>query len=320
MNDPKIDDERLAALLDGRLGDAERRELLAQLSTAGEDYEVFTDSAAVLRELEEEEAGAVDAQAEAPAPALSPSLPPSVRTRGWRRSGRWAALPAGVVALALAFLLLPRARASGANDPVQLAMRLEQSGRGLPAEWPGAERWGAIRGGDASPPATPEERNARAVRAGALLVDLAVAARSGDTDTTRLLATQAAARFEPGSGRSTPLHQIANRPDAPYDSLAPLLQRATDRLANRFGRPYLQLGAWTEAALLAAHRRDVAFFRADESRTILRSARDLTQGDARAALDRVRAAADAEAPDWNALEKALNTLQLELATVRPFRG
>jgi hypothetical protein len=63
MMAPKHDDQRLSALLAGRLEGPERDELLAYLATADEDYFVVVNTGLILRELEEEES------AEAPLPA-----------------------------------------------------------------------------------------------------------------------------------------------------------------------------------------------------------------------------------------------------------
>lgn len=52
------DDERLAALLASRIEGEERSQLLAYLSTADEDFEVFANSASILREMEVEDARA----------------------------------------------------------------------------------------------------------------------------------------------------------------------------------------------------------------------------------------------------------------------
>lgn len=53
----EIDDERLAALLEGRLQSEERDALLAHLAAdEGEDFYVFANTARVLREMEEEAA------------------------------------------------------------------------------------------------------------------------------------------------------------------------------------------------------------------------------------------------------------------------
>jgi hypothetical protein len=363
VSEPRNDDERLSALLDGRVDERQRRELLAHLVTSDDDYEVFSHAAIVLRQLEEQEraaepradaeepqAHADEARADAPqvridepqARVAEPSVhaaepqartdepqvhadepqarvaepsragalsdPPSTRTGGWRRSARWAG-PL-VVALALAAVWIARNSASAA-DPVRLAVRVDESRRGLPAGWPGPDRWGSVRGPDGATPATPEEATARAVQAGAMLVDLAVAARAGNPDTTRRLATRAASRLEPKSGRGTPLLRIAERPGAPPDSLELQLRKAADRFSDHRGP--LQLGAWAEAATLAAHRHDAAFFEDGAKGAMLKRAERLAARDpaARAAVVRVRAAA-VDSPDWTELEAALRTLVNEL--------
>lgn len=54
---PAIDDEKLAALLAGNLTEkSERDRVLSHLSVADEDYEVFADTAGILREMEAEDA------------------------------------------------------------------------------------------------------------------------------------------------------------------------------------------------------------------------------------------------------------------------
>jgi hypothetical protein len=66
------------------------------------------------------------------------------------------------------------------------------------------------------------------------------------------------------------------------------------------------LGAWAEAARLAAGERDAGFFRARATREALeRAARDQAlPADARAGVERVRAAlAASAAPDWGTLER-----------------
>ena len=57
MTEPIKDDERLSALVEGRVAGPEREELLAHLSTSEDDYEVFTDTVEILSALEEEDAG-----------------------------------------------------------------------------------------------------------------------------------------------------------------------------------------------------------------------------------------------------------------------
>lgn len=55
MKETRYDGQRLSALLDGRMDEQQRDELLAYLASADEDYLVFVDTATILHELEEEE-------------------------------------------------------------------------------------------------------------------------------------------------------------------------------------------------------------------------------------------------------------------------
>jgi hypothetical protein len=318
VTERRNDDERLAALFDGRVDDRQRQELLAHLAASDDDYEVFTHAALVLQKLEEEER-AVAASAPAGEPRARAGdlpAPPSTRSRGWRRSARWASLAAGIAALALAAVWVSRDRASAAAAPVRLAAAVDASGRGLPNGWQGPERFGPVRGPGTSTPSTREERAAEAARAGVMLVDLAVAVRGRDTAAIQWRARQAASRLHPGIGHGTPLLRIAEHPGAPRDSLARLVNEATDRYAARMDADALRLGAWSEAALLATQQQDAAFFHTAVSREMLRRAERLTRDDApaRAALDQVRAATTGEAPDWAPLEAALRRLQIALGT------
>lgn len=290
MKEPTSDDERLAALLDGRLQGRAREELLEHLSASDDDRRVVTDTAAILLELEAAESGPIP---------LRPA-------RGWRVPAAWGAMAAVLVGAVLLAALWSRGRASAAADPVRLASRLE-AGAGLPEGWTARPAWDPARG-DA-----PGERAAQAARAGALLVDLAVAVEARDAADTRLLAERVRTRFDPRAGEAGPLRQLALRAGAPADSLRPLVERATERLAGRLGEEPLRLGAWAEAGRLAVHRRDAEFFRARGSRAMLRRAeRDPS---ARAAASRVRAAIPREGtPDWNALDAALNALLREIAS------
>jgi hypothetical protein len=304
------DDERLAALLDGKLDEGQREELLAQLMTSGEDYDVFADTAAVLRELEAQDAAAGGlAAGAASAPVPPAALPPSLRPGAprWRRASRWAVLAAVVVVIALAATLGGRRGLPSTADPVRLAARLENPGQGLPPGW--QPLGSSPRGG-----AETRERNARAVRAGALLVDLAVAVRAGDAPNTRLLAERLRSRYDRGAGPGSPFGQLSRRAGAPADSLEPLVSRATDRLGDLLGRDYLRLGAWTEAARLATKVRDEEFFRGADA--VPRGAERLTAGNPAAAqaLQRVKVALPRDGPPrWDALRPALDSLQAGLA-------
>jgi hypothetical protein len=298
---PNQDDERLSALLEGRVQGQPREELLAHLSANEEDYAVFTSTASALRVLEEEDARAAAGAHQGVIPlrrtAPGPRVPP-----------RWLAMAASIAAVALVSALALWSRGSGAGDPVRLAAR---AGQGLPANWNLAP-WPAVRGsGSASP-------DQDAVRAGAMLMQLAIAAQAGDTTNVGRLARQLNERYGRGAGAGVPLARIADHPGAPSDSLAELIGRATDRLGRSLERrKQLELGAWVEAARLAAKHQNDEFFRGRATRGMLLRAARLGDDDAaaRQAVDRVRADLGVNGPSrWAALEKSLTTLLIEIAS------
>lgn len=301
MKEPRHDDERLAALLDGRLNGPERDELLAYLAAADEDYHVLVETAAVLREVEEQDARGVGDGT--PALAME-SLPPSLtqRAAGWRRAPRRFALPALLAGLVVLGFFAFRGRADDAGDPVGLAGQLAQAT--LPADVDAHFPWSAPRGGAAAAPS-----DEAAAQAGAMLAVLAVAVEARNADVTRLLAGQIQTTFDPRGGHD--LRRVEQRAGEPADALAPLLERATRRLETLLDRDrgFLRLGAWAEAARLAAAQQDAAFFGTGDTREMLRRAGELTQGDAAAgqALARVRAALRGP-PRWDALAPALDDL------------
>jgi hypothetical protein len=296
VKEPREDDERLSALLEGRVEGRQREDMLAHLAAADEDYEVFTDTAAVLRALEEEDAR-----------ARRGPVPPSMRKRGWVRTAAYA-VSAVVVLLAIGWALRERGGSAGAS-PLQLAMRVDEAGDGLPAQWERPTPAGAMRGTGGS-----AERDARAVYAGAMLVDLAVAARAGDTEQTQVLIQQIIRRYDPGASASTPLRRI--RADLPADSLNALLEQATARLISRLDRKPLELGAWIEAARLAAREKDAGFFLEDGTGDMLGRAEHYARGnaDAEAAVTQVQAALPpGGTPRWEALAASLHALLSQLS-------
>jgi len=326
MSDHESDDERLAAFLDGRMDARRREEMLAHLTTSEEDRAVLAGTADILRQLEE--AGAAAPEEE---PALAAggkpadtAVPEGVipldarrasrdREAGRRRAPalRWLALAAVLACVALAVGVL-RSRSSVGGDPVRLAMRLEQGAEGLPTGW---ERPGrSDRGDDPGGTLSPGERSARAAQAGAMLVDLSVAVEARDSVETRLLARQIASRFDPPGGRNGALREITDGAGARPEGLRPLVIDATERIAKRLDGDALRLGAWVEAARLAANRQDAAFFRDGETREMLDRAERLRAADppAYAAAQRVRPLLSADPPPWTALVPALDLLAGEL--------
>lgn len=303
MKEPTKDDERLSALVEGRVSGPQREELLAHLSASEDDYEVFTDTVEILSALEEEDARAAAGEGEGVIPLRRGG-------RGWRAPARWLAMAAAAAGIVLVSALALRGRMPAGGDPVRLAAAVYDSGE--PLDFGGAPPWSVGRGDGPSGDAQVD-----AARAGALMVDLAVAARARNGAETRRLARQVSADFEPNVGGATPLRQIAAHPDAPPDVLERLLDRATERLADNLDGDYLQLGAWARAAGYAAAAKNEDFLSGDASRDMLRRADRLTRGDAEAnrAVAQVRDAIPAQgAPTWPALEAALKALLREIAS------
>jgi hypothetical protein len=300
VKEPKEDDERLSALLEGRVQGGQREGMLAHLAAAEDDYEVFTGTARVLRALEEEDAR-----------ARRPPVVPSMGRGGWRapelRTVVVVVTGTVVLLLGLGWVLLGRSP-SDTQDPFQLAMRADPAVRGLPVDWKLPAPSGAARGQSSG-----ARRDARAVNAGAMLVDLAVAVRARDTGQTQMLAERLSGQLDPGAN-DTPLQRISDYPGAPMDSLTALLAQATARLSNR--RKPLELGAWLEAARLAASARNSDFFQDGVSGGMLGRAERTARGDEATlrAVAEVRAALPAgSAPRWEALEQGLGRLLSELS-------
>jgi len=313
-------DEEIGALLDGRLDERRRSELLARLATADEDYDVFADTASVLQEAEGgalEKAPEPDRQEEE-APRSTPVIPLRARhAAGWRSPAvRWMTLAAGVAALAL----VPVVRAGMSDDrwrdPERLVGLATQPGERIPVAW--THGWSRTRGGGSTAGNTQA-----AVRVGALHVDLLVAARAADPiDTTVVqLAREMVATLEgldePGSGLVVAEYRAIA--DSALTSQPRVLERLSDAHAdvlNVVDPDYFAAGAWTEAARLAAKRKDAAFFSAQESRKALSHlvTLDGVTDSTRRALFPIFAWRDQKGtPDWDSLQRGLETLLQELA-------
>ena len=295
MNKPMPDAERIAALLDGRLDERQRAEVLAQLASSEEAFDAFVDAAAVAPELMPR-----GSQASVSGPRLRG------RTNGWRRpGGRWLALAAVLAGMAVIPWSWARMGRADAGSGEQFAVLLADAGTGLPKGWDG-EPWSTMRGSsDGLAP------RARAIRLGARLVDLELAARAGDRLTTGVTATDVAVLAEglPAGGVVGAAHRdIARRAGEPATRLGPALAAGRVAAAKLAGEDLVALGAWLEAARIAAARRNADYFRASHGRALLaRGASDVGLGDhARQALRRVDAVVPTDGvPEWDALERAL---------------
>lgn len=278
MNDP----ERLAALLDGRLKGREREEAIARLAASDEDFEAYADALAISAELNAEEEEGV--------------TPIAPRRRAPAR--RWLAMAAVLAAVALAPWLWTRFAAR--TDAARFAAQIEAGG--LPAGWD-ASPWGATRGaGDALSP------EARAARLGARLVDLELAVRARGPEAAAL-ASETAMLLEgiPASGPTATIYrEIARRAGEPPEQLEPLLEQGRDMVPLLAGEERVELGAWTEAARIAAARRDRDFFESSQLERIAGTAG--LEPPARAALERIRAALESDPADLPAVGREATAL------------
>ncbi|HEX8696750.1 MAG TPA: hypothetical protein VF746_30305 [Longimicrobium sp.] len=324
MKDPGIDDNRLAALLDGRLDERERAELLARLAQSDDDYEVLADTAGVLRELEAAGVGQPRAPEVAapgdPGESERPSEPGVIplrprRARGWHRPGaRRLALAAVLAAVALGSVLWLRRNAPDPVDPARLATVVAEGGASLSPEWVRSRPWRSTLG--AGDPLTDE---ARAVRLGALLVDLELAVRQRDAATASLLASQVQVLLEDvdGAGQVADVYrQVGESAAEAPERLQYLLAAGRAGMADVVDRDLLGLGAWAEAARLAAARRDEAYFRTRETRAALDHAAELpVPGSAQDSIERIRRAIRGGGTlRWEEVQTELDRLLLAVGT------
>lgn len=300
MNGRPMDPETLAALLDGRLTGERREAALAALASDEAAYEAYVDAVAVTRELEAEGEGDDE---EDDGPVRSIRTAPS----WWRRYGtRQFLVAAGLAAL----VVLPYAiyRSQDVEEgPAWVTESWTGSAAGIPAGWNTAP-WGARRSVRGA--LTPE---ARATRVGARLVDLEVSLRAGDSARAAAFATEVADLLDslPAAGPAVGVYRnIAERASAPRDELDPLLARGRAAAVHLLDEDRLRVGAWLEAARLAAAERDADFLRATESRDILdrlRSDPELSSV-AGGAATRAWTAIEETPVDWSGAATSLSDL------------
>jgi len=253
LTDPeRIDPERLAALIDGRLGDAEAAAVRRELARSDEEtLAAFADAAAIAAELEQD--AVVDAQppqlnGETAVARTNPVTPigaaPSRRTRR-----RWMVPTAAAAAAAAIVSIIVWRPAGDSYLPRTLARALPPAA--TTAEGPA---WSAVRG-------TGEELlpRVRAARIGATLVDLEVDARAGRS--TRNAALALANLLDGTLGGSPAAGFIRALPEGSITKLS------TDQLTtlgseslDLVDRDFAQAGAYLEAARLASTAGDTSFF------------------------------------------------------------
>lgn len=300
-----IDPERLAALIDGRLGPREREAVLAQIAASSDEtVEVFADALAVTRELE------ASSSAEG-LEALSPAVVRTWRGMRWRTPGGLAAIAAALVAVVVVPTWLSTLDSEAAHDPGRFVRALAEVDRGLPVDWD-TQPWGATRG--AADALSPE---ARALRVGARMVDLELTARTGDPRTAELAASVVALlEGIPGAAPAATEYRTLASADsaASPEQLTRLAERARRTAAPFVDRDYLKFGAWLEAARVAAAARDTGFFGSRASREAVEEARKLRGLSApeRAAVNSLHATSGLSTrrrgTDWDALGRTLTRM------------
>lgn len=270
------DPETLAAFIDRRLPDAERRRVTEHLSECPDCYEIFVDT---VRVLEDEPGGVEEGSGEEPAAA-------PVRPGLWARAVR-AALPlAAVLIVAVGVWIVARSGdgVSGGGEtglPRAEALVAELRVDAVPDEVLESRGWSVTRG-DGRPvagtaPVGAVERDV-AFRLGALTVDLAAALDGRRVETAiRLthriedLLAEKVDLSEPLVRSYRDLRGLLDEGEVP----PPAPGRAAEAAAlveERVGAAVFRLGAWAEAGRLAAAGGDARFF---ERRLVRRSVRGL---------------------------------------------
>ena len=313
MTDEKPSPEQIAALLDGRLDEPARAAVLAKLAASNEDFETLLDTAAVLAEL----GGDVPARESPAAPPVARRPTPPLRA--WRRPpGHWLAVAAVLVGVAVLPWAWSRLAPPAGADPTRFVVLLAPEPGGLPPVW-AAHPWGTTRAG-----AEPLSRAARSARVGALLTDLELAVRHRDSAAVVALALTIAplvdsVDFGPPVGET--YRVVARQAGAPSGRLRAELRRGVKGISALLDDDLVALGAWAEAARVAARQRDAAFFASRATTMMLRraSALDGVPADGRTALAQLQAPADRRG-DWPAVAHAVDLLLRSLAEAGASRG
>jgi hypothetical protein len=302
--------ELLAALADGHLHGPERERAMALLAESDEDYELYAEILEATGELDLSDAPASFTD---PHDAADGVIRLAPRRAGFfARPARWGALAAALAGIAIAAPVLMRGR-GGLPDATE-SVALLQSGS-TPVRVPEMDRpWSVTRGeGD---PLTPE---ARAARLGALSTDLGLGVRTRDPR-VRDWADEAARMLDdvPGGGpASASFRSLADHAGAPPAETEPLLATARESIADLSDADHYRLGAWAEAARIAAARRDAAFFHSRRSEAALKRAVGLPSLETPAresARSLARATSGDGAPDWNAVQSSASDLLRSLGT------
>jgi hypothetical protein len=294
VTDPRpIDRERLAALLDGRLGPADADAVRAELAAADDDT--------------------LGAYADAIAIAAQDESARDVAPGGTTRARRWWALSASaaiVLLLAVMVMRAPRlgtrAETTSVLEPTTLAAALDAR-----ATVPTSTAWGSMRGTEPPVAGTRE----RAARVGALLTDFALAVQRHDSAANSIASSLGALIGEVAGGRSV-AEELGQFASGPARARTPVhahdvSNRALGMVDEKVARP----AAWIEAARLASSAGDATFLARFPAEGALASLAGDTSLDAttRATVKRVLVETRRSHVDSAALNAGLDELLRRLA-------
>ena len=296
----RIDPERLAALIDGRLSKPERDALLAELDQSPAAMEVFADAVGALPPQDSANSAPHVSSTGAPADRL-------LSRRAWQ-SGLVIAL-AAVLAIAIVPLVgqsmkpeegLPLTQILAARAPLPAtgAMLL-------------VSPWTEVRGiGDILP------ASGRAVRLGARIVAFDVLVRMRDTTAGRV-SREIARLLDEFPGGSIAAAEFRSMAGAPIDSITGAQRERSAELAEQAAGPsHVRAGAWLQVALVAAAVQDSAFFRSAATHKEFAAMQSLALDNSRAtgALARLAGWTSPAPLDWSAIEPALTEALRVLAS------
>jgi hypothetical protein len=212
-----------------------------------------------------------------PTPALQQAVAmPRSRDAAARRrqpglGGQLLIAVAAVVVIAAAYLFATRSRG---EEELTAVDRIASA---LPADAATSREWRLRPWPQFPVPSHPLSSRGRAVRVGALIIELEALAKSGDSTAARV-AGQVSTLLEEmpnGAVAGAAYHALAGA-EAVVDTLKRAeAARAVEALA---GAPDVRLGAWLEAGRIAAARNDTAFFSRSDTWLTLWNAR-LAVGD-----------------------------------------
>jgi hypothetical protein len=288
----KIDAERLAKLIDGRVSPAERDELLSQLDSNPEARAALSDASATIGELSPD------------ARTVSTVIEPARR----QRVLKFVAIPMAaclLVAVGLSVFLSQRGGRAVLSVPGTIAAL--SVGADKSTQW--AERpWREFRGARQS-----VSQRGRAIRVGALIVELEALVAARDSGASRT-ASQIASLIDefPGGGTAGELYRdLVSRDVLSADSRSRAL-RSVESLADG---PALRVGAWLEAGRVAAAHGDSTFFGPGSTDASTRAARTLAAGDPKALgqIESLIQALRSSPRDWSGVGALLNSILAALA-------